>query len=82
MSPFEASSTLETLTRICTHRQHPLREVDPAIPAPLSALVDRLLEKDPARRPQSAREVAAALEGPWGEITDAGETWVEGGCRG
>jgi tetratricopeptide (TPR) repeat protein/tRNA A-37 threonylcarbamoyl transferase component Bud32 len=60
-SPFEAGSTLETLTRICTHRQASLREVDPAIPAPLSELVDRLLEKDPSRRPQSAREVAAAL---------------------
>src|SRR3954447_10065670 len=46
VSPFEQSSTLETLTRICTHRQTPLREVDPAIPAPLSVLVDRLLEKE------------------------------------
>ncbi|HEY0554744.1 MAG TPA: protein kinase, partial [Thermoanaerobaculia bacterium] len=61
-SPFDASSTLETLTRICTHRQAPLREVDPAIPAPLSELVDRLLEKDPARRPQSAGDVARCLE--------------------
>ena len=34
----------------------------PAIPAQLSDLVDQLLEKEPARRPQSAREVAAALE--------------------
>ncbi len=61
-SPFEGSSAFETLTRICTHRQTPLRELDPAIPAPLSALVDRLLEKEPSRRPQTAREVAAALE--------------------
>src|SRR4051794_8244555 len=53
-SPFEGRSALETLTRICTHRQTPLREVEPAIPAPLSTLVDRLLEKEPARRPQSA----------------------------
>ncbi|MFL6259748.1 MAG: protein kinase domain-containing protein [Thermoanaerobaculia bacterium] len=79
VSPFEGISTLETLTRICTHRQTPLREVDSAIPAPLSALVDQLLEKDPARRPQSAREVAASLESPSGGITEAGETWVEGG---
>jgi tetratricopeptide (TPR) repeat protein/tRNA A-37 threonylcarbamoyl transferase component Bud32 len=78
VSPFEQSSTLETLTRICTHRQTPLREVNPAIPAPLSVLVDQLLEKDPARRPRSAREVAASLESPWDGITDAGQTWVEG----
>jgi eukaryotic-like serine/threonine-protein kinase len=77
-SPFEGISALETLTRICTHRQTPLREVNPAIPAPLSALADQLLEKDPARRPQSAREVAAALESPWDGLADAGQTWVEG----
>jgi tetratricopeptide (TPR) repeat protein/tRNA A-37 threonylcarbamoyl transferase component Bud32 len=61
-SPFEGSSAFETLTQICTHRQTPLRELNPAISAPLSALVDRLLEKEPSRRPQTAREVAAALE--------------------
>ncbi len=77
-SPFEESSALETLTRICAHRQAPLREVNPAVPAPLSALVDRLLEKEPARRPQSAREVAAALETVGSGAADAGRTWTEG----
>jgi eukaryotic-like serine/threonine-protein kinase len=76
-SPFEGISTLETLTRICAHRQTPLREVDPAIPAPLSALVDQLLEKDPARRPQSAREVAASLERPGSKTAEDAQTWVE-----
>jgi serine/threonine-protein kinase len=78
-SPFEGSSTLETLTRICTHRQTPLREVNPAIPASLSALVDQLLEKESARRPQSAREVASALEAFGTGAVDSGATWVEGG---
>ena len=59
--PFAGRSELETLTRICTHRQVPLLEVDPAIPPALSGLVDRLLEKEPALRPRSAREVSAAL---------------------
>lgn len=62
-SPFEGGSTLETLTRICTHRQRPLRELDPGIPEDLSNLVDRLLEKDPMLRPRSAREALATLEG-------------------
>ncbi len=79
-SPFEGSSALETMTRICTHRQTPLREVDPAIPAPLSGLVDHLLEKEPSRRPASAREVAAALETTGGS-TDAGRTWIDAGVR-
>ena len=61
-SPFEGSSSFEILTRICTHRQRPLREVDPGIPAPLSAFVDRLLEKEPILRPHSAQEVVTALE--------------------
>jgi serine/threonine protein kinase/tetratricopeptide (TPR) repeat protein len=80
-SPFEASSTLDTLTRICAHRQAPLREGNPAIPEPLSALVDQLLEKEPSRRPLSAREVAAALASGGstagsaaGEPGDTGET--------
>jgi serine/threonine-protein kinase len=62
-SPFERPSTLETLTRICTLRQPPLRDFDPDVPELLSALVDHLLEKDPARRPRSALEVAESLEG-------------------
>jgi tetratricopeptide (TPR) repeat protein/tRNA A-37 threonylcarbamoyl transferase component Bud32 len=84
-SPFEGSSTLETLTRICTHRQPPLSEVNAAIPAPLSDLVDRLLEKEPARRPASAREAAAALEAAGGATgatdTDTDRTWVEAGVQ-
>ncbi|HSS49777.1 MAG TPA: protein kinase [Thermoanaerobaculia bacterium] len=76
-SPFEGSSTLDTLTRICTHRQAPLREIG-AVPEGLSDLVDQLLEKDSARRPQSAREVASALETLGTGAVDSGATWVEG----
>ena len=78
-SPFEGSSTLETLTRICTHRQTPLREIAIGIPEGLSDLVDRLLEKDSARRPQSAHEVASALETFGTGAVDSAATWVEGG---
>jgi serine/threonine-protein kinase len=77
-SPFEGPSALETLTRICTHQQAPLREVDPSIPAPLSALVDQLLEKEPSRRPGSAREVAAAL-GASDDPSQAAPTLVDPG---
>src|SRR5205085_5452333 len=62
-SPFDGGSTLETLTRICSHRQPSLREIDAAIPEPVSRLVDRLLEKDPILRPHDAREVARVLAG-------------------
>lgn len=39
----------------------PLRELRPEIPRALEALITRCLGADPARRPQSARECAAAL---------------------
>ncbi len=61
-SPFEGSSVLETLDRICNHRQTPLRQVAPAVPVELSDLVDDLLQKEPMRRPRSAREVGHRLE--------------------
>ena len=62
-SPFPGAALLETLNRICAARQTPLREIRPEVPVGLSDLVDRLLEKDPARRPQSADEVARSLAG-------------------
>jgi serine/threonine-protein kinase len=54
-----------TLVEICTrqigHRPPPIREVAPAVPADLGALVDRAIEKDPARRVQTMREMADGL---------------------
>jgi eukaryotic-like serine/threonine-protein kinase len=81
-SPFEGSSALETMTRICTHRQAPLREVNPAIPGGVSDLVDHLLEKKPDHRPRSALEVASRLDRgsawPAGASSLVGaETWVD-----
>lgn len=61
-SPFEGTSTLETLTRICTQQQAALRDANPEVPETLSHLVDRLLEKDPSLRPRTAGEVAQRLE--------------------
>ncbi len=59
--PFLAATVLDTLSNVCAARQLPASIARPELPAPLSALIDRLLEKDPARRPQSADETAAAL---------------------
>ena len=82
-SPFAGDSTFDTLTRVCTARQAPLWDVVPGIPPGLSELVDRLLEKDPACRPQSAREVAATLESlavsssSAARVEDDQATWVD-----
>ena len=39
-----------------------MRDLNPDVPAELADLVMRLLEKDPAKRPQSAREVIQAIQ--------------------
>ncbi|RMH15658.1 MAG: serine/threonine protein kinase [Acidobacteria bacterium] len=60
-SPFKAHNTLATLKRVILHRQTPAAEINPAVPLELSQFIDRLLEKEPEDRPQSAREVAEIL---------------------
>ena len=59
--PFIGSSIFHTLAQVCSDRQRPAQEINPRIPEALSELIDRLLEKNPAHRPQSATEVAEAL---------------------
>jgi eukaryotic-like serine/threonine-protein kinase len=61
LSPFQGTTALDTLTRICSHGQRPVSEIRPATPPPLSGLVDDLLQKDRLLRPPSARRVAAEL---------------------
>jgi CheY-like chemotaxis protein len=66
--PFAGEDLAGLAVAIMYHRPPSLKDVQPAIPPAVQAIVDRLLEKDPTRRFQSALEVVAALQG-W----DAGE---------
>ncbi|MCA9135342.1 MAG: serine/threonine protein kinase [Planctomycetales bacterium] len=59
--PFRAERAMGVLNRICHDRQKSLWEIAEHIPDELSVLVDRLLEKNPARRPASAEAVQAEL---------------------
>lgn len=61
VSPFRASSTLETLTRICSTRQVPACHLQPEVPRELSDLIDHLLRKEPGERPSGADWVARFL---------------------
>ncbi len=59
--PFSASNDLELLQRIAHADPPPL---DSKIPARFRAIVNKALEKDPARRYQSMRELVADLKNP------------------
>ncbi len=60
--PFRGDSADEILAHVLTQSQPPARQLNPEIPQELSELIDRLLEKPPDHRPQSAEEVIAVLE--------------------
>ncbi len=60
-SPFAGNSVYNTLAKVCSARQTPARDVNRHVPEELSNLIDRLLEKNPEHRPQSAREVIVEL---------------------
>ncbi|MEM8996826.1 MAG: protein kinase [Acidobacteriota bacterium] len=60
-SPFSGTSVYNTLTRVCSSPHESTRKINPRVPPELSNLIDRLLEKNPEHRPQSAREVVVEL---------------------
>ncbi len=66
--PFRAERPMAVLHRICRDRHRAVREVNPEIPEPLSAIIDRLLEKRPQRRPATAAEVQQTLAGLLSDI--------------
>jgi serine/threonine protein kinase len=59
--PFAGTTTYAVLTALATEAPKPVAEINPDVPAVMAELVMRLLEKAPARRPASAREVAEAI---------------------
>ncbi len=60
--PFTGDTTMSLLMALAVDNPKPVRELNPDVPAELADLVTRLLEKVPAKRPQSAREVVQALQ--------------------
>jgi serine/threonine protein kinase len=60
--PFSGPTTTAVLTELALADPPPASQVNPRVPAALSDLICRLLEKDPANRPKSARAVAGELQ--------------------
>jgi len=63
VQPFRAGKALGAMKRVCEATPRPVREVNPNIPDFLSAIVRKLLAKDPGERFQAAAEVAGLLQG-------------------
>lgn len=59
--PFRAERAMGVLHRICTTPHRPVWQVNAKIPQELSQLIDRLLEKNPAKRVGSAHAVRETL---------------------
>jgi serine/threonine protein kinase len=60
--PFRAPNTLAVLRRVAEEPPRRIRQVNPEIPDWLEAIVEKLMEKHPVDRFQSAAEVARLLE--------------------
>ncbi len=59
--PFAGDLAAAVLHQHVNAAPRPVRDVAPAAPKPLAGLVDQMLSKSPAARPQSAREVRDRL---------------------
>jgi serine/threonine protein kinase len=60
--PFGGRDTLSVLHALATKTPTPPHRLNPDLPRAFSGLVMRLLSKDPADRPQTAREVVEEIE--------------------
>ena len=60
--PFQAASGVETLLQVITREPVSPRRLNPAVPRDLETITLKCLEKDPARRYQSAHELADELQ--------------------
>ena len=79
-SPFAGPSPRETMAAQLTRDPKPLHEVNPSVPLSMSALIMRLLAKDPDNRPASAEAVLEELDAM--TITVGPSTPASGGVIG
>jgi urea transport system substrate-binding protein len=77
--PFRGNSVTAVLTALAVDSPVPVQELNADIPAALADLVMRLLEKDPARRPQSGGKVVAALREIEGQAPPASRAFLPRG---
>jgi serine/threonine-protein kinase len=70
--PFAAANPLTSLRKVCEEEPQSVDSVNQAMPSWLGEVVRRLMEKDPAKRPQSAAAVADELARHLARIQNSG----------
>jgi serine/threonine protein kinase len=60
-APFDGATGVAVMVAVTTTNPPPVSALNPNLPPAVGALIDRLLNKDPDRRPQSAAEVATTV---------------------
>jgi WD40 repeat protein len=73
--PFQAGGTMAVLKRICEDTPRPIQETDPTLPDWLSDIITCLQAKEPAKRFQSAAEVAELLGQYLASLQQAGSVF-------
>lgn len=73
--PFHADSAVASLLRRMQERAAPASDWNATIPQPVSELVSRCLERDPAHRWQSAQEIIARIDEIQGRFQGAPELY-------
>ncbi len=61
-SPFRGGNVYETIDNVTRNQAPPPKALRPQLPAELSDLIERLLEKDPGRRPATTTEVLEVFQ--------------------
>lgn len=76
-SPFAGKSPQQMLAAQVMEPPAPVAQQRAGVPAALAALVMKCLEKEPSRRPQTAKELASALEttGAYEVLPTVGSSW-------
>jgi serine/threonine protein kinase len=59
--PYDGDNVMEILHKKANEPPRPIRELRPDVPAPVVALVERTMARDPAQRPQSMAELARQI---------------------
>ncbi len=67
--PFAGESIAELLFKIANDKQPNPKEINPSIPDPLIAIINKLLEKDPDKRYQRGSEVSKDLTASLGSLS-------------